>query len=107
MKKVLSHQASKTISFPELNHLFQLAKTGAPEEYVWIETTFEQGAMEAIANWLDSLSFQKRQASINGYLPTYAYISNGKKHDVTIARKVPLSPYSIVAMDRGYNDYNP
>jgi len=39
-------------------------------------------------------------------LPTYAYISNGKKHDVTIARKVPLSPYSIVAMDRGYNDYS-
>jgi hypothetical protein len=41
----------------------------------------------------------------DGYLPTYAYISNGKKHDVTIARKVPLSPGSIVAMDRGYNDY--
>jgi hypothetical protein len=41
----------------------------------------------------------------DGYLPTYAYISNGKKHDVTIARKVSLSPYSIVAMDKGYNDY--
>jgi len=41
----------------------------------------------------------------DGYLPTYAYISNGKKHDVTIARIVPLAPGSIVAMDRGYNDY--
>jgi hypothetical protein len=41
----------------------------------------------------------------DGYLPTFAYITNGKKHDVTIARKVPLSPHSIVAMDRGYNDY--
>lgn len=41
----------------------------------------------------------------DGYLPTFAYISNGKKHDVAVARKVPLSPYSIVAMDRGYNDY--
>jgi hypothetical protein len=41
----------------------------------------------------------------DGYLPTYAYISNGKKHDVSIARSVPLSPYSIVVMDRGYNDY--
>jgi hypothetical protein len=41
----------------------------------------------------------------DGYLPTYAYISNGKKHDVTIARKVPLATGSIVAMDRGYNDY--
>jgi hypothetical protein len=41
----------------------------------------------------------------DGYLPTYAYISNGRKHDVTVARKVPLAPGSIVAMDRGYNDY--
>lgn len=41
----------------------------------------------------------------DGYLPTYAYISNGKKHDVTIARKVPLTPVSIVTMDKGYNDY--
>ena len=41
----------------------------------------------------------------DGYLPTFAYISNGKKHDVTIARKVSLAPNSIVAIDRGYNDY--
>jgi hypothetical protein len=41
----------------------------------------------------------------DGYFPTYAYISNGKKHDVTVARKVPLPPGSIVTMDRGYNDY--
>jgi hypothetical protein len=41
----------------------------------------------------------------DGYFPTYAYISNGKKHDVTIARKVPLPSGSIVTMDRGYNDY--
>jgi len=41
----------------------------------------------------------------DGYFPTYAYISNGKKHDVTIARKISLPPGSIVAMDRGYNDY--
>ena len=41
----------------------------------------------------------------DGYLPTYAYLSNGKKHDVTFARKFPLAPGSIVAMDRGYTDY--
>jgi len=41
----------------------------------------------------------------DGYLPTYAYISNGKKHGVTVARKVSLAPGSIVAIDRGYNDY--
>jgi hypothetical protein len=41
----------------------------------------------------------------DGYLPTYAYISNGKKPDVKVARMISLAPGSIVAMDRGYNDY--
>ena len=41
----------------------------------------------------------------DGYLPAYALISNGSRHDVTYARKISLAPGSIVAMDRGYNDY--
>ena len=41
----------------------------------------------------------------DGYLPTFAYISNGKKHDSTVAKRVPLASGSIVAMDRDYNDY--
>jgi len=28
----------------------------------------------------------------DGYLTTYAYVSNGKKHDLTVARYVSLSP---------------
>ncbi len=40
-----------------------------------------------------------------GYLPTFALITNGKKHDVTMARHVPLAPGSIVAIDRGYIDF--
>lgn len=41
----------------------------------------------------------------DGYLPTYACLSDGKKHDVTLARNVPLAPGSVVVIDRGYNDY--
>ncbi|MCK5348736.1 MAG: IS4 family transposase, partial [Desulfobacula sp.] len=41
----------------------------------------------------------------DGYLPSYAYISNGKKHDATYAKRFPLAPGSIVTMDRGYTDY--
>jgi len=36
----------------------------------------------------------------DGYLPTFAHVTNGKKQDVTIARQVPLAKGSIVAMDR-------
>ncbi|MDP6395426.1 MAG: IS4 family transposase [Desulfobacterales bacterium] len=41
----------------------------------------------------------------DGYLPTYALISDGSRHDVTYTRQIPLAPGSTVAMDRGYNDY--
>ena len=41
----------------------------------------------------------------DGYLPSFACITEGKKHDVHIGRLLSLPPGSIVAMDRGYNDY--
>lgn len=40
-----------------------------------------------------------------GYLPSWAYISNGKVHDVTPARTLSFATGTIVAMDRAYNDY--
>jgi len=42
----------------------------------------------------------------DGYFPTYACISEGRKHDVTIARKLSFPKGSIVVMDRGYTDYS-
>lgn len=57
MRRALSHDDSRTITFPDLNHMFQPAESGSPDEYASIETTFDQGAMEAIVNWLENLSF--------------------------------------------------
>jgi hypothetical protein len=42
----------------------------------------------------------------DGYLPSYACISNGKNHESKYAKNFPLAPGSIVTMDRGYNDYS-
>lgn len=41
----------------------------------------------------------------DGYLPEYALITEGKVHEINVARKLRLSPHSIVAIDRGYIDY--
>lgn len=38
---------------PGLNHLFQKAATGLPAEYAQIEETFNESALQAIADWLD------------------------------------------------------
>jgi hypothetical protein len=41
----------------------------------------------------------------DGYLPSFLLITDGKRHDVRVAQKLHLPAESIVAMDRGYNDY--
>lgn len=41
----------------------------------------------------------------DGYLPEFVSITEGKDHDVTAGRLLQFPKGSIVAMDRGYNDY--
>ena len=40
-----------------------------------------------------------------GYLPEFVTLTEGKKHDVTIGRILKFPKGSIVAIDKGYNDY--
>lgn len=40
-----------------------------------------------------------------GYLPEFVTVTEGKAHDVTIGRTLKFPRGSMVAMDRGYNDY--
>lgn len=41
----------------------------------------------------------------DGHLPTWALLTEGKVHEVRVARLLRLPAGSIVVMDRGYNDY--
>lgn len=42
----------------------------------------------------------------SGLIPSFITITDGKLHDVNVARAVQLPKGSIVAMDRGYTDYS-
>lgn len=39
------------------------------------------------------------------YMPSYVLITEARRSDVKMAESFPIHPGSIVAMDRGYNDY--
>ncbi len=39
------------------------------------------------------------------YMPSFALITEAKRHDRTVARRFTLKPGSIVAFDKAYNDY--
>lgn len=41
----------------------------------------------------------------DGYLPSVVVITEGKRHDVRVARTLRFDPGTIVVMDRGYVDY--
>lgn len=41
----------------------------------------------------------------DGYLPTFALLTDGKRHEVTVARDFTFPKGSIIVMDRGYCDY--
>ena len=41
----------------------------------------------------------------DGYLPSFAVITDGKKPDVKIARRLHFAPGTILVMDRGYLDF--
>lgn len=41
-----------------------------------------------------------------GYLPCFACVTDGKKHDVTVGRMLRFQPGTIVVFDKGYVDYD-
>jgi hypothetical protein len=42
----------------------------------------------------------------DGYLPCYAVITEGKVHEIQVARKLKLQRGTMLVFDRGYTDYN-
>jgi len=40
-----------------------------------------------------------------GHLPSFAVITEGKQHEIRVARQLRLARGTIVAIDRGYTDY--
>ncbi|MGH9480511.1 MAG: IS4 family transposase [Terriglobales bacterium] len=41
----------------------------------------------------------------DGYLPSFAHLTEGKTHEIVVARRLRLEPGTIVVFDRGYTDY--
>ena len=69
--------------------------------------------IELCASLFDWAKFRQTKGAVklhllldhDGYLPVFAHITEGKVHEVNIAREVFLPRGSIVVIDRGYVDY--
>jgi uncharacterized protein len=54
------NQNFKTLELEGLNHLFQTAQTGAPNEYEKIEETISPSVLQLIANWIEQVIVEKQ-----------------------------------------------
>jgi hypothetical protein len=76
--------------------------------------TLDATVLELCANLFPWAHYQQRKGAAkihlvldnDGYLPTYAVITEGNVADVTVARQLTFPKGSIVVMDRGYSDYS-
>jgi len=69
--------------------------------------------IELCANLFDWAKFRQTKGAVklhllldhDGYLPVFAHITDGKGHEVKVAQTMTFPSGSIVAIDKGYVDY--
>jgi len=75
--------------------------------------SLDSTVIDLCATLFDWAKFRRTKGAIklhplldhDGYLPSVAVVTEGRVHDVKIARTLRLDPGTILVMDRGYVDY--
>jgi DDE family transposase/uncharacterized protein DUF4372 len=75
--------------------------------------TMDSTAVELCASMFDWARWRQTKGAVKlhllldheGYLPVFGHVTDGKVGDVKVAQTLDFPKGSIVAMDRGYNDY--
>lgn len=75
--------------------------------------SLDSSTIDLCLSMFDWAKFRRKKGAIKlhlmlnhqGCLPQWAYITDGKTHDVKIAQKLVFDAGTVVVMDRGYVDY--
>lgn len=86
------------------------AKLGLPGKLLSLDAT----VIDLCASVFDWAQFRTTKGAVklhllldhDGYLPCYAVVTEGKVHEIQIARKLKLQRGTMLVFDRGYTDYN-
>ncbi|HZI30973.1 MAG TPA: IS4 family transposase [Candidatus Binatia bacterium] len=76
--------------------------------------SLDSTTVELCASMFDWAHFRQTKGAVklhllldhDGYLPVFGHVTDGKAGDVTVAQTLDFPKGSIVAMDRGYVDYD-
>jgi hypothetical protein len=86
------------------------AKLGLPGKLLSLDAT----VIDLCAAVFDWAQFRTTKGAVklhllldhDGYLPCYAVITEGKVHEIQVARKLKLPRGTMLVFDRGYTDYD-
>jgi hypothetical protein len=86
------------------------AKLGLPGKLLSLDAT----VIDLCAAVFDWAQFRTTKGAVklhllldhDGYLPCYAVITEGKVHEIQVARKLKLQKGTMLVFDRGYTDYD-
>lgn len=86
------------------------AKLGLPGKLLSLDAT----VIDLCAAVFDWARFRTTKGAVklhllldhDGYLPCYAVITEGKVHEIQVARRLKLQPGTMLVFDRGYTDYD-
>jgi len=75
--------------------------------------SIDASTIELCASVFDWAQFRRTKGAVklhlmldhDGLLPSYAVITDGKQHEVTVTRQWRFAPGAILVFDRGYTDY--
>lgn len=75
--------------------------------------SLDASVIDLCATLFDWATFRRTKGAVKlhllldheGYLPSYAVITEGKRHEVTVAKTLTFAPGTILVVDRGYVDY--
>src|SRR5206468_10830391 len=77
-------------------------------------TSLDSSTIDLCLSLFDWAKFRRTKGAVklhllldhDGYLPSYAVITDGKKSDIKVARTMKFAAGTVLVMDRGYNDYD-
>ncbi|HEY0725719.1 MAG TPA: IS4 family transposase [Pyrinomonadaceae bacterium] len=98
------------------DHLLETCRGVAPRKKFRFKNkllSLDATVIELCASMFDWAKFRQTKGAVklhllldhDGYLPTYALVTEGKTADVAVAQQLALPKGSVVVVDRGYTDY--
>ncbi len=103
----------KTVFFQLLGRCQEVAKGRRKFRFKNKLVTLDASVIDLCATLFDWAKFRRTKGAVklhllldhDGYLPSYAVITEGKQHEVTVAKTLNFAPGTILVMDRRSVDY--